>query len=150
MPGAQDDDEGRPAVDVRTDVVVDAANVVGSRPDGWWRDRAGAARRLLAQLSRLAAQRPGEVHAVLEGAARRASAEGLHDGVHVHLAPADGDSAVVALAERLVASGRDVLVVTADRGLRARLPGAARATGPGWLRDLLDALEQAGPEGPGE
>jgi hypothetical protein len=22
-------------------LVVDAANVVGSRPDGWWRDRAG-------------------------------------------------------------------------------------------------------------
>ena len=27
-------------------LVVDAANVVGSRPDGWWKDRAGAARRL--------------------------------------------------------------------------------------------------------
>ncbi len=31
-------------------IVVDAANVVGSRPDGWWRNRAGAARRLLVQL----------------------------------------------------------------------------------------------------
>ena len=27
-------------------LIVDAANVVGSVPDGWWRDRAGAARRL--------------------------------------------------------------------------------------------------------
>src|SRR5688572_10459824 len=27
-------------------VVVDAANCVGSVPDGWWRDRAGATRRL--------------------------------------------------------------------------------------------------------
>jgi len=27
-------------------LVVDAANVIGSRPDGWWRDRAGAVRRL--------------------------------------------------------------------------------------------------------
>jgi len=34
-------------------VVVDAANVVGSRPDGWWRDRAGAARRLRDALTRL-------------------------------------------------------------------------------------------------
>ena len=25
------------------DLVVDVANVLGSRPDGWWRDRAGAA-----------------------------------------------------------------------------------------------------------
>ena len=29
-----------------TVLVVDGANVVGSRPDGWWKDRAGAARRL--------------------------------------------------------------------------------------------------------
>ena len=35
-------------------VVVDAANVVGSRPDGWWRDRAGAARRLVAGCATLA------------------------------------------------------------------------------------------------
>ena len=31
-------------------VVVDGANVVGSRPDGWWRDRPGAARRLAGRL----------------------------------------------------------------------------------------------------
>jgi 8-oxo-dGTP diphosphatase len=37
-------------------IIVDAANVMGSRPDGWWRDRAGAARRLRDQLAGLAAQ----------------------------------------------------------------------------------------------
>ncbi|MGH3197546.1 MAG: hypothetical protein ACRDOH_22685 [Streptosporangiaceae bacterium] len=36
-------------------IVVDVANVMGSRPDGWWRDRAGAAARLHAQVVRLAA-----------------------------------------------------------------------------------------------
>jgi 8-oxo-dGTP diphosphatase len=36
-------------------VVVDVANVMGSRPDGWWRDRAGAAARLHAAIVRLAA-----------------------------------------------------------------------------------------------
>jgi hypothetical protein len=36
-------------------IVVDVANVMGSRPDGWWRDRAGAAVRLHAQIARLAA-----------------------------------------------------------------------------------------------
>jgi 8-oxo-dGTP diphosphatase len=35
-------------------IIVDAANVMGSRPDGWWRDRAGAARRLRDQLAGLA------------------------------------------------------------------------------------------------
>ncbi|MFC7657917.1 hypothetical protein ACFQV8_17970 [Pseudonocardia benzenivorans] len=33
-----------------TVLVVDGANVVGSRPDGWWRDRAGAAARLATRL----------------------------------------------------------------------------------------------------
>lgn len=34
-------------------IVVDSANVVGSRPDGWWRDRAGATVRLADQLASL-------------------------------------------------------------------------------------------------
>ena len=37
-------------------VIVDGANVVGSRPDGWWRDRAGAAVRLHDELAKLAAR----------------------------------------------------------------------------------------------
>jgi hypothetical protein len=50
--------------------VVDVANVMGARPDGWWRDRAGAARRLYAQVSELAAdgitagQLPDELRSV--------------------------------------------------------------------------------------
>ncbi len=72
-----------------TTIVVDVANVMGSRPDGWWRDRAGAAVRLHAELARLAASGqavlpdetvpPGEADPpgfvmVLEGAARDAAA----------------------------------------------------------------------------
>ena len=131
-------------------VVVDVANAVGSRPDGWWRDRAGATTRLLAQLARLAAAGTvdgpdgerlavGRVHAVVEGRARSAR---VPAGVDVVLAEADGDSAVVVLAEQLL--GRSdtggVLVVTADRGLRERLPAGAAVSGPGWLRALLDRL----------
>jgi predicted RNA-binding protein with PIN domain len=56
-------------------IVVDAANVIGSRPDGWWRDRAGAARRLLTSLA--AYQQHPDTHAtitvILEGAARAAA-----------------------------------------------------------------------------
>jgi 8-oxo-dGTP diphosphatase len=75
-------------------IVVDVANVMGSRPDGWWRDRAGAAVRLHAEITRLAASgrailgdepgKPGEDEAeraggpgfvmVLEGAANAAAA----------------------------------------------------------------------------
>ncbi|MBF4548835.1 NUDIX domain-containing protein [Pseudoclavibacter sp. VKM Ac-2888] len=44
----------RAALEVRPAVVVDAANVVGSVPDGWWRDRAGAAERLLSKVEAFA------------------------------------------------------------------------------------------------
>jgi 8-oxo-dGTP diphosphatase len=48
-------------------IIVDGANVVGSRPDGWWRDRAGAALRLRDQLAPLVTegitQLPGSVKA---------------------------------------------------------------------------------------
>jgi len=142
--------------DAGVHVVVDVANAVGSRPDGWWRDRAGATTRLLAQLARLAAAGAvdgpdgqalvvARVHAVLEGRARSArlpDGVGAGAGVDVVLAEADGDGAVVALVERLVERPGTpaVLVVTADRGLRERLPATAAVSGPGWLRALLDEL----------
>jgi hypothetical protein len=74
------------------------------------------------------------VIAVVEGQARRADAPA---GVEVVEAPAVGDDEIVAIAERLVSEGRPVLVVTADRGLRVRLPAPARVAGPGWLNALL-------------
>ncbi|SDO48291.1 hypothetical protein [Geodermatophilus sp. DSM 45219] len=127
-------------------LLVDAANTVGARPDGWWRDRAGATSRLLARLAPLAGRdlpAPGggrvrcdEVVAVVEGAARGVDAP---DGVTLVRAPGSGDDALAATAAALVADGRELLVVTADRGLRARLPGSAAVTGPGWLYDLLPA-----------
>jgi hypothetical protein len=127
-----------------TIVLVDAANVVGARPDGWWRDRAGATARLLARLATL----PGfplpvagggpvactELVAVIEGQARDVIAP---EGVRVVRAPGSGDDAVLAEATRLAAAGHAVLVVTADRGLRARLPAEVAVTGPGTLLAAL-------------
>ena len=49
----------------------------------------------------------------------------------------DGDSEIVDEAERLTGSGKVPLVVTADRGLRGRLPDLAMIAGPGWLNRLL-------------
>lgn len=128
-----------------TVLVVDLANVVGSRPDGWWRDRAGAATRLLGRLAALPAAVPGpdggvlEIRStvvVVEGAARHVPEP---DGVPLVRAPGSGDDALVAAVVELTAAGEQVLVVTADRGLRARLPDGVRCAGPGWLRERLDA-----------
>jgi hypothetical protein len=131
-------------------VVVDAANVIGSRPDGWWHDREGAARRLAGRLvavlttdSRLLARGLGQeedcplrVHLVVEGAAARVPDLPTHADLAVVRADADGDSAIVDLVGEL--DGEPVLVVTADRELRGRVEGAgASTTGPGALLRTL-------------
>jgi len=120
-------------------VIVDGANVVGSEPDGWWRDRAGAARRLHDRV--ISADLPSdEVVLVLEGAAKQGVSVGGGGRVRVVHAPASGDDEIVAEAERQrdVGDGREVIVVTADRALRDRVVEAGAETrGPRWLLDQL-------------
>ncbi|KQX63212.1 hypothetical protein [Streptomyces sp. Root1310] len=115
-------------------VIVDAANVVGSVPDGWWRDRRGAAERLR---DRLAADglpgHPGaqEIVLVVEGAARGVEPV---PGVRVEAAPGSGDDRIVELVAE--SAGRSRLVVTADRELRRRVAElGADVTGPRSVRD---------------
>jgi hypothetical protein len=127
-------------------LLVDIANVMGSRPDGWWRDRAAAATRLLNGLELLTGGtqvtlppglgtvRIAEVRAVVEGAATRAEGP---QAVSVLRVDRDGDSEIVDEASRLIAADKTPLVVTADRGLRRRLPERAVIVGPGWLNHLL-------------
>ena len=111
-------------------LVVDAANVMGARPDGWWRDRAGAATRLRDRLARRYAGRPEEVVLVVEGQAR--GVEGVPD-VEVVSAEGSGDDAIVDLV-RSRGAGRESVVVTADRGLRERVTAlGATVHGPRWL-----------------
>ncbi|GGZ34963.1 hypothetical protein GCM10010387_31250 [Streptomyces inusitatus] len=113
-------------------LIVDGANVVGSVPDGWWRDRRGAATRLRDRLVRYAAEgvggEPGplEVVLVVEGAARGVAPV---PGVRVEEAPGSGDDHIAALAAG--AADRPCLVITADRGLRDRVAAVgARTAGP--------------------
>lgn len=136
----------RPLLEVRPAIVVDAANVVGSVPDGWWRDRAGATGRLLERLDRMpadgvAAERLGlpadlwfpELHVVVEGQARDVEGGGS-SGLTIVRAPGSGDDAIVAETAQLVESGRTVTVVTSDRGLRERVSAlGAQVHGPSWL-----------------
>ncbi|MEW2402605.1 NTP pyrophosphohydrolase [Streptomyces sp. NPDC046862] len=110
-------------------VIVDAANVVGSVPDGWWRDRRGAAERLRDRLAATGVPgQPGPVEIVLvvEGAARGVEST---PGVRVESAPGSGDDRMVELVAE--APGRRCLVVTADRELRRRVTElGAEVTGP--------------------
>ena len=130
-------------------LVVDAANVIGSRPDGWWRDRPGAVARLRDQLATHSDGWSGtllgdgvpagvrtfpQVVLVVEGEAR--DVPGV-DGVEVVRAPGSGDDALVATVATRVEQ-RPVRVVTADRELRRRVEAlGADVLGP---RALLDQL----------
>ena len=117
-------------------LIVDIANVMGARPDGWWRDRAGAATRLLGSLAGLplapveapdgGAVTLTRVVGVLEGKARSAAAPAT-----------DVAGPILEVAAAVRWGGERPLVVTADRGLRARLPAGSIVTGPRWLLGLL-------------
>ncbi len=119
-------------------LLVDAANVVGSRPTGWWRDRAGAARQFVDRLR--SAVGDGRIDppvtVVLEGGARQGVPPGAAGGVTVVHAARSGDDALVEAVAK--ASGERIVLVTADRGLRRRVqPFGAEVVGPSWLLDRL-------------
>jgi uncharacterized protein YaiI (UPF0178 family) len=117
-------------------LIVDVANVIGSRPTGWWRDRPGATREFVERVwatvrdGRLA----GPITLVVEGQARRGVEESDVGDIKVVHAPGSGDDTIAALA----AQHEDVVVVTADRGLAHRVRAAnGSVVGPNWLLDQL-------------
>ncbi len=120
-------------------LVVDGANVVGSRPDGWWRDRPRAALRLHGRLA--VADLPyDEVVLVLEGQARSGVPAGTDGPLRTVHAARDGDSSVVAAVETAVDADAPVVVVTADRALAQRVEAAgARVMSPSWLLGVLES-----------
>ncbi|MET0838000.1 MAG: NYN domain-containing protein [Marmoricola sp.] len=118
-------------------LVVDGANVVGSRPDGWWRDRAGAAARLHGRLA-VADTSYDEIALVLEGQAKGGVPKGTDGHLRTVHATRDGDQAIVDVVREARERGDEVVVVTADRGLQQRAEAlGARTMSPSWLLDLL-------------
>jgi predicted RNA-binding protein with PIN domain len=103
--------------------IVDGMNVIGSQPDGWWRDRAAARRRFVEDLAPLLND-GAEITVVFDG---RAPA-GEHDeavttGVRISFAPGGpnaADDAIVELVSGLT-SPADTIVVTSDRALVERV-----------------------------
>ncbi|GII84654.1 NTP pyrophosphohydrolase [Sphaerisporangium siamense] len=128
-------------------VVLDAANILGAAAEhGWWRDRAGATRRLLGRIEELAKRgltppdgfpAPARWHPrmimVVEGQARGVRSDGPVTTVP---APGSGDDTIVDTVREIRGTRpwERVLVVTADRELRRRVTGlGAEVTGPRWL-----------------
>ncbi|HEY2429896.1 MAG TPA: NYN domain-containing protein [Acidimicrobiales bacterium] len=116
-------------------VVVDAMNVIGAGAGGWWRDRAGAQRRLQERLAGLARRSPGPVMVVYEGTPVDELAEGRHGDVEVrwarHRGAGAADDRIVEEVATARGEGVAVTVVTADRGLRSRVEAlGATVVGP--------------------
>lgn len=122
-------------------LIVDGMNVIGSRPDGWWRDRDAAVRRLLERLQRMAAASGQAVTLVVDGRPLPDVAEGEHRGVRVLYAQRSGADAADDRIVATVAADDDpgsLQVVTADRVLRERVQGlGADVGGPQELRSRL-------------
>jgi predicted RNA-binding protein with PIN domain len=123
--------------------VVDAMNVIGSRPDGWWRDRRGAVERLIAQLERWAEGTGERVTVVLEAP----PSPPLHSERVViawapRAAPNSADAEIVRRLEGWLNEDGEVTVVTSDRELadRVRALGAAVEPAAAFRR----RLERAG------
>jgi predicted RNA-binding protein with PIN domain len=131
---------GDPAPRARERLIVDAMNVIGSRPDGWWRDRDGAARRLVATLAARSRRTGERIAVVLDGRPLPDLPEGVHGGVLVAYARRGGRDAADDRIVEEVARDRDpgsLVVVTSDREL-ARRVGALGARVAGVRRVLDD------------
>lgn len=130
-------------------LLVDVANVVGSRADGWWRDRVGATRRLVRDV------RGGDltdrrVVLVLEGRAVAAADDVDPGPVELVCASGSGDDEIARLVASYVGDGERVAVVTADRELRNRVHElGGRTLGPTWLLTRIGPRRSEEPPAPG-
>jgi predicted RNA-binding protein with PIN domain len=118
------------------ELIVDGLNVLGSRPDGWWRDRPAAMRRLVLRLNELATREGTPVLVVFDGRPHKGVAAAAGPGVEVEFAPGGPDAAdrVIAARVRSHPDPAGLLVASSDRRLRNAVKAAGgRSIGAGEL-----------------
>ncbi len=101
-------------------LIIDAMNVIGSRPDGWWRDREGAMRRFVEEV-RAWAEAEGQDHVIVLLDAGPDDLLGRSGPVTVIRAARRGRDAADDEIVRLVTDLTGVRVVTSDAALAARV-----------------------------
>jgi predicted RNA-binding protein with PIN domain len=120
--------------------IVDGMNVIGSRPDGWWRDRSRAMATLIERLERWASTAGEDVTVVFE---RPLSPPVVSSVITVAHAPkAAANSADDEIVRMVLAadSPQDIRVATSDRTLSQRVRAAGASVYPAQsLRDLIDS-----------
>jgi predicted RNA-binding protein with PIN domain len=123
--------------------VIDGNNVFGSRPDGWWNDRSGAARRLAQRVAEWSRTHDDPVTLVFDAPVDGATLELAGGNLMIEQATRRGrnaaDDRIVEIVDEMPADDDQLAtVVTSDGGLRRRLEGRARLIGAGRFLELLD------------
>jgi predicted RNA-binding protein with PIN domain len=119
--------------------IVDGMNVIGSRPDGWWKDRARAMVALVNKLDRWAPSQDGAVTVVFERPPKAAIGSAVIEVAYAPKAAANSaDDEIVRLVQA-DARPREIRVVTSDKGLTDRVAALGASVYPAAsFRDLID------------
>lgn len=131
---------------VRASIIVDGMNVIGSRPDGWWRDRRAAMTRLVADLEAYVSATGERVTVILDGRAFPIERSAVEVRFAEHSGPNAADDAIVEGLERRGEEPAPT-VVTSDAELAQRVRAlGAEVIGAGAFRRRLDGTA-SGPAG---
>lgn len=119
--------------------IVDGMNVIGTRPDGWWKDRGRAMVALVERLDRWAARQGERVTVVFERPPATAIESSVIEVAYAPRAAANSaDDQIVRLVQA-DARPHDIRVVTSDKGLTDRVATLGAAVYPAaGFRDLID------------
>jgi predicted RNA-binding protein with PIN domain len=118
--------------------LVDGMNVIGSRPDGWWRDRKAAMERLSESLGAFAAETGEPLTVVFDGGPFDLSARGIQIAFATTKGPDAADRDIARLVQQ-DADPQSITVVTSDRDLAERVRAAgASVLGASQFRRRLD------------
>lgn len=125
--------------------IVDAMNVIGSRPDGWWKNRRGAMVRLVEQLERWAPTQAQHVTVVFERPLSPPIDSSVIQIAHAQRAAANSaDDEIVRLVQA-DDQPHDLTVVTSDSTLAERVRSAGASVYPAAsFRNLVDPIRRHG------
>ncbi|OMC49085.1 NYN domain-containing protein [Mycobacterium sp. IS-1264] len=119
--------------------IVDGMNVIGSRPDGWWKDRGRAIATLVETLDRWASDRGETVTVVFERPPSTAITSSVVEIAHAPRAAANSADDEIVRLVRADTSPHDIRVVTSDRALHDRVRALGASVYPAErFRELID------------